>query len=56
VGTAPKLLRNVFGATLAGPIKKNRFFFFANYEGRRDANTIVTRRQTMRNVTRLVSR
>jgi hypothetical protein len=38
------LLINVFGASLGGPIKKNRTFVFFNYEGRRDASaSIVTR-------------
>jgi hypothetical protein len=34
---APKLIRNVFGASLGGPIKKDRLFFFLNYEGYRQA-------------------
>ncbi len=33
-----KLDRNVFGASVGGPIKKNRLFYFGNYEGRRDAS------------------
>ena len=33
-----KLIRNVFGASLGGPIKKNRLFYFFNFEGRRDAS------------------
>ncbi len=36
----PQLNRNIFGASLGGPIKKDRLFFFINYEGYRDAEAI----------------
>jgi len=33
----PQLLRNIFGGSLGGPIKKDKAFFFFTYEGFREA-------------------
>lgn len=35
-----KLIRNVFGGSLGGPVVHSRVFFFANYEGRRDREAV----------------
>ncbi len=35
----PKILRNTFGGSVGGPIIKDRFFFFAAYEGMRKAES-----------------
>src|SRR5207244_3181273 len=36
----PQLVRNQFGASLGGPVKKNRLFYFLNYERRIDASQL----------------
>ncbi len=33
----PQLLRNIFGGSVGGPIKRDKAFFFFNYEGFREA-------------------
>jgi hypothetical protein len=38
------ILRNTFGGTFGGPIKKDRLFFFAAYEGQRTADQVPTNR------------
>jgi len=37
---APPLHRNVFGATLGGPIKKDKMFFFVSYQGQRISDAL----------------
>jgi len=39
--TPPKLIRNIFGASVGGPIKKDRVFLFLNFEGTRRAEAQV---------------
>ena len=34
----PEMRRNVYGAALAGPLLKNKVFFFVSYQGTREAN------------------
>ncbi len=36
----PDMKQNQFGATLGGPIRKNRLFFFVSYQGTRQANAL----------------
>jgi len=38
------ILRNTFGGTFGGPIKKDRLFFFGAYEGQRTADQVPTNR------------
>ncbi len=34
----PQMRRNVYGATLGGPVRKDKAFFFVSYQGAREAN------------------
>ena len=41
---APKLDKNIFGGSIGGPIRKDRLFFFGNFEGlNENRETVVTR-------------
>ena len=39
-----QLNRNIFGASVGGPVIKDRFYFFLNYEGYRDAEAVSAER------------
>ena len=40
IGDLPPFRRNQFGASLGGPVRKDRLFFFVNYEGLRERQGI----------------
>jgi hypothetical protein len=37
---APKLIRNIFGASFGGPVKKDRLYFFLNFEATRAVQAV----------------
>jgi len=39
-----KLIRNIYGGSVGGPVLKDRLFFFLDYEGRRDRSATPTTR------------
>jgi hypothetical protein len=41
----PQLLRNIFGGSIGGPIKRDKLFFFGTYEGFREATATSVLRQ-----------
>lgn len=41
----PQLLRNIFGGSIGGPIKKDKIFFFGTYEGFREATATTVLRE-----------
>ncbi|MDQ1472590.1 MAG: hypothetical protein QOJ99_4070, partial [Bryobacterales bacterium] len=43
-GTVPKLIQNIFGASFGGPIMKNKFFIFGNYQGQRTQQEVIRNR------------
>ena len=42
VSSIPPFARNQFGVTLGGPIRRNKTFFFVNYEGLQESKGITT--------------
>jgi len=43
----PQLLRNIFGGSLGGPVKRDKIFFFATYEGFREATATTDRKSVV---------
>jgi hypothetical protein len=51
-GTVPKFIQNQYGASAGGPIKHNKLFFFANWQGVRATTEQVRNRTVLSNLAR----
>jgi hypothetical protein len=49
-GTVPKLIQNTYGASMGGRIKRNKTFFFANWQGVRTKSETIRNRTVLSNL------
>jgi hypothetical protein len=46
-GTVPKFIQNIFGASFGGPVIRNKWFVFGNYQGQRTQQEVIRNRTVL---------